>query len=68
MVKRGSPYLRWALLQAARLVAMRDTTFRNYYLKKKSEGKHHYVAQSHVAIKLVRVLFHLLTNNISFKP
>jgi len=68
MVKRGSPYLRWALLQAARLVAMRDTTFRNYYLKKKSEGKHHYVAQSHVAKKLVRVLFYLLTNNVSFQP
>lgn len=36
MVKRGSPYLRWAILQAARLVAMRDTLFRSYLLKKKA--------------------------------
>lgn len=62
MVKRGSP----ALLEAARLIAMRDTTFKNYYLKKKSEGKHHYVTNSHVAKKLVRVIHHLLTNNLEF--
>ncbi|MDY3006369.1 IS110 family transposase [Anaerococcus porci] len=48
MVKRGSPYLRWALLNAARLVAMRDETFALYYQKKKSEGKHHYVVLTHL--------------------
>ncbi|MBM7563065.1 IS110 family RNA-guided transposase, partial [Fusibacter tunisiensis] len=63
MVKRGSSYLRWAILEAARLVAMRDPTFKEYYQKKKSEGKHHYVANSHVAKKLIRVIHHLLTNN-----
>ncbi|BES64527.1 IS110 family transposase [Gottschalkiaceae bacterium SANA] len=68
MVKRGSPYLRWALLEAARLVAMRDQTFKDYYQKKKAEGKHHYVALSHVAKKLVRVLYHILVNNLTFQP
>lgn len=68
MVKRGSSYLRWALLEAARLVAMRDKTFHDYYHKKKAEGKHHYVANSHVAKKLVRVIHHLLTNDLTFKP
>lgn len=68
MVKRGSPYLRWALLEAARLVAMRDPTFKDYYQMKKSQGKHHYVANSHVAKKLVRVIHHLLTNNLEFIP
>lgn len=68
MVKRGSPYLRWALLEAARLIAMRDETFRAYYLKKKAEGKHHNVAKSHVAKKLVRVLHYLLRNNTTFVP
>lgn len=68
MVKRGSPHLRWALLEAARLIAMRDETFKAYYKKKKSEGKHHYVANSHVAKKLTRVIHHLLTNNIEFLP
>jgi len=68
MVKRGSSYLRWAILEAARLVAMRDPTFKEYYQKKKSEGKHHYVANSHVAKKLIRVIHHLLTNNLQFFP
>ena len=68
MVKRGSPYLRWAILEAARLVAMRDPTFKEYYQKKKSEGKHHYVANSHVAKKLIRVIHHLLINNLQFSP
>lgn len=68
MVKRGSPYLRWALLEASRLIAMRDNTFTLYYQKKKAEGKHHYVANSHVAKKLIRVIYHLLTNNLEFIP
>lgn len=66
MVKRGSTNLRWALLEAARLVSMRDSTFKAYYYKKKAEGKHHYVALSHTAKKLIRVLFHLLTTNVEF--
>jgi len=66
MVKRGSPYLRWALLEAARLISMKDPTFRAYYLKKKAEGKHHYVANSHVAKKLVRVLHYLLIHELDF--
>ena len=68
MVKRGSKYLRWALLQAARLVAYRDTTFAAYMAKKRDEGKHFYVATSHVAKKLVRVLFHLLRSGETFAP
>jgi len=66
MVKRGSKYLRWALLQAARLVAYRDATFGAYMAKKRGEGKHFYVAMSHVAKKLVRVIFHLLHSGEPF--
>ena len=68
MVKRGSPYLRWALLTAARTVAMRDPCFKNYYQKKKAEGKHHNVALTHVAKKLIRVIFKLLKTNSKFIP
>jgi transposase len=68
MVKRGSTYLRWALLQAARLVSMRDATFRDYMLKKKAQGKHHNVAVTHVGKKLVRVIFHMLKTNRCFVP
>lgn len=66
MVKHGSTYLRWAFLNAARLVAMRDKTFKDYCIKKKSEGKHHYVVMSHVGKKLVRVVFQLLKTNTAF--
>lgn len=68
MVKRGSTYLRWAILQAARLVAMRDRTFHDYLLKKRREGKHFNVALSHVGKKLVRVIFHMLQTNRDFVP
>jgi transposase len=68
MVKRGSTYLRWAILQAARLVPMRDATFSAYLAKKRSEGKHFNVAQSHVGKKLLRVIFYLLKNNTAFVP
>lgn len=68
MVKRGSTYLRWAVMQAARLVSMRDATFSEYMNKKRSEGKHYSVAQSHVGKKLIRVIFYLLKNNVAFVP
>lgn len=66
MVKRGSPTLRWAILQAARLIAMRSPVFKIYLRKKLEEGKHYNVAISHVAKKLVRVLFYLLKSNQTF--
>lgn len=68
MVKRGSTYLRWAVLQASRLVPMRDATFSAYLSKKRSEGKHYCVAQSHVGKKLLRIIFYLLKNNTAFVP
>lgn len=66
MVKRGSPYLRWALIQSARLAAQNCPTFSDYLDKKRSEGKHYNVAVSHLAKKLVRVMFTLLSNNVAF--
>ena len=68
MVKRGSTYLRWAIMQAARLVPMRDPTFSAYMCKKRSEGKHFNVAQSHVCKKLIRVIYYLLKHNTAFVP
>lgn len=68
MVKRGSTYLRWAIFQAARLVAMRDKTFAEYLTKKREEGKHFNVALSHVGKKLLRTMFAMLKNNTAFLP
>lgn len=68
MVKRGSPHLRCAILNASRLIAMRDPCFKDYYQKKRKEGKHHFVALTHVAKKLIRVIFKLLKTNSQFSP
>jgi len=68
MVKRGSKYLRWAILQAVKTVAMRDKTFKDYLNKKLKEGKHYFVALSHAGKKLIRVIFYLLKNNTTFVP
>jgi transposase len=60
MVKRGSTYLRWALLMAARTVSRYDNTFGEYLERKLSEGKHYNSAMGHVAKKLIRVIFCLM--------
>ena len=61
MEKRGSRYLRWALIDAARYICNWQPTFAAYLEKKRSKGKHYYVALSHAAKKLVRLLYHLET-------
>ena len=66
MVKRGSPHLRWAILQAARLISQNDPTFRAYAQKKEQEGKHYFVVLNHVGKKLLRVIFHMLKHNREF--
>lgn len=67
MEKRGSRYLRYALFNATRYVCRWDTSFNEYLSKKMSEGKHYYVAISHAAKKLVRLIYHLETTGESFK-
>ena len=68
MVKRGSGYLRYSLMNIALTVIRFNTTFYDYYHKKISEGKCHRVALSHVCKKLIRVIFILETKNIQFDP
>jgi transposase len=65
MVKRGSKYLRFALMTAARMVCLNDATFCAFKDRKMAEGKHYMVTMGHVAKKLVRVIYYLLkTNNV----
>lgn len=68
MVKRGSKYLRWAILTSTRLVCMRDKTLNAYKTKKLEEGKHYFVALSHTSKKLVRVIYYLLKTNQMYQP
>ena len=66
MVKRGSSQLRYVLMNCALPLIRFDMTFAAYYARKRSEGKPHRVAMSHVAKKLVRVIFALEKQNTDF--
>ena len=66
MSKRGSPLLRYALILGANNARLHTKTFSDYYNTKISQGKLHYNALGHCAGKLVRTIFYMLKNNISF--
>ena len=66
MVKHGSGHLRYFLMNAADYVFMHEPIFTEFYYKKRSEGKSHRVALTHVAKKLVRIIYKLESENITF--
>ena len=68
MVKHGSGHLRYAIMNIAMSILKYSPTFYDYYQKKRSEGKCHRVALSHVCKKLIRVIYSLEKNNIDFDP
>lgn len=68
MVKHGSGHLRYAIMNIAMTILRYSPTFYDFYLKKRSEGKCHRVALSHVCKKLIRVIYTLEKNNIDFDP
>lgn len=68
MVKHGSSQLRYALMNCCLPLVTNEPTFAEYYAKKRAEGKPHRVAITHVAKKLLRVIFTLQTRNILYDP
>ena len=66
--KRGSPYLRHAIYQAAFIASNNDPIMHAYYIKKRAEGKHHYVALAGVERKLIGIIFHVLKENRDYRP
>ena len=67
MSKRGSPYLRKALFQAALVASNCDPTFKAFYQKKRIEGKHHLTAVGAVARKLCYTIHAILKNNCPYQ-
>lgn len=65
--KRGSKHLRFAINYAAELIIWNDDTFYQYYTMKLAHGKSYLNAIGHVAHKLTRVIFKLLSTNTTFK-
>ena len=68
MVKHGSGHLRYFLMNTSLTILKFSPTFYDYYLKKRSEGKCHRVALSHVCKKLIRVIYSLEKYNMDFNP
>ena len=68
MEKRGSKYLRYALFNATRYVCLWEPTFAEYLSKKQAEGKHYYVAISHAAKKLVRLIYAMEKSRQPYRP
>ena len=66
MNKKGSVVLRRVLMNCAESILMYNPAFYSYYRKKRDEGKSHRVAISHVARKLVRIIYKLETEHIDF--
>lgn len=66
MVKRGSSGLRYVLMNCVIPLIRFDPIFASYYHKKRLEGKPHRVALSHVAKKLIRVIYTLETQGIDY--
>lgn len=68
MSKRGSGYLRYALMNAADTARMHDPYFGDYYDSMRARGKHHYVALSGVARKLAGVILAVMKEQRPYEP
>lgn len=66
MVKHGSSYLRQYLMNVAETSIVHNPLLYDYYRKKRDSGKAHRVALSHVAKRLIRIIFSLEKNNCDF--
>jgi transposase len=60
MSKRGSPYLRHALWQAASMAVRYDPDLQSFYQAKRAEGKHHGTAIGAVCRKLLARIYIIL--------
>ena len=66
MVKRGSGYLRETIMNVTPFFYMYNPKIYDYYHKKRNEGKSHRVALTHVAKKLIRIIFYLVKKEEPF--
>ena len=62
MSKRGNRLLRYALIWAANNIRKHPSKMKDYYDKKRAQGKSHYNALGHCAAKLCRYIFFILNN------
>lgn len=68
MSKRGSPYLRKAIFQAALIASFKDPVLSAFYQKKRAEGKHHLTCVGAVSRKMCNIIYAVLKNNQPYVP
>jgi len=68
MSKRGSPYLRKAIFQAAMIASFKDPVLSAFYKKKRAEGKHHLTCIGAVSRKMCYIIYAVLRNNQPYVP
>ncbi|HBK71342.1 MAG TPA: hypothetical protein DDZ39_06770 [Flavobacteriaceae bacterium] len=66
--KRGSPYLKKAIWQAAVLSCRFNPKLKEYYQKKLSEGKKPMVIQGAIARRLTQIIYAILKTNQDYNP
>lgn len=66
--KRGSGTLRHVLFQGAWGLMMHNPLYREYYEKKKAEGKHYFAILCAMARKLLILIYTMLKNNTPYDP
>ncbi len=66
MSKSGSKILRFALINSAWQLTLKNDTLFNYYQLKPSQDLSHYAVLGHVTYKSVRVIFAILKHNVLF--
>ena len=70
MSKRGSRYLRTAVMQAPEIAVFKsyDPLFAQVYQRHLERGKHHLVALTHVVNRMLQVIFSVLKNSWPYTP
>lgn len=68
MSKRGSPYLRRAIWQAATVAIHYDPVLKTFFEKKRSEGKPYMNAIGHVTRKLTSIIYAVMRDNKPYIP
>jgi transposase len=66
--KRGSPFLRKTLWQMAYRALQQEGDLRDFWLKKKRQNKHQFVAVTAVARKLCHVVWRIMTDQRDYIP
>ncbi len=66
--KRGSPYLRKAIFQAALVASFKDPVLSTFYKKKLAESKHHLTCIGAVSRKMCNIIYAVLKSGQPYVP